>query len=277
MSDAPYEVEDDGLFTPEIKPHSLEKIRLHNRYASIFATSMKGVWPQLGYIGLYSGAGRARLSGTNRVVETSSLAVLRQPNPFTDYVFVDSDERCIDALSKRINTFASNARISVISKDVNVSIEDVKRALPAYSKTNGLLSFCFVDPFDLQLRFRTISQLAHLRMDFLVLLMLGVDGRRNFKRYLQDESNTRIGDFVGHREWRSDYRAGSNVIHFLIRRFDLGMQRLGYLSAVDDAHVVKIQGMGVLQYVLAFYSKSPLGQHFWKESRSSLSPQLSLL
>ena len=32
---------DDGLHCPVIKPHSLEKIIRHDRYAQIFATAMK--------------------------------------------------------------------------------------------------------------------------------------------------------------------------------------------------------------------------------------------
>lgn len=52
MSDAPRVVQPDGLYTPTIKQHSLEKIRLHNRYAAIFASAMRAKWQQLGYIGL---------------------------------------------------------------------------------------------------------------------------------------------------------------------------------------------------------------------------------
>jgi hypothetical protein len=164
--------------------------------------------------------------------------------------------------------------VRIIQGDVNECIGDVRAALPPYSSSNGLLSFCFVDPFDLQLRFSTIRALAHLRMDFLVLLMLGVDGRRNFARYLADSTSTRIGDFIDCPDWRHEYTAGRSVIHFLLAKFDEAMQRLGYLSAADDTHCIRVFGMGVLQYVLAFYSKNPLGKHFWREARASLSPQL---
>lgn len=276
MSDAPRIVPTDGLFTPEIKRHSLEKIRLHNRYARIFASSMRRKWPQLAYVGLYSGAGHARVFGTEDIVETSALSVLRQPDPFTDYIYVDHDPVCVEALRRRLKLVQGNAKITVIQSDVNASVDAVRNALPSFSRDNGLLSFCFADPFDLQLRFDTIRGLSDLRMDFLVLLMLGVDGRRNFHRYLSDPTSTRIGDLIDCPTWREEYRANGNVIHFVLRKFDEAMQGLGYLSAANDAHPVKIAGMGVLQYVLAFYSKKSLGQHFWKETRSSLSPQFGL-
>ena len=273
-SDAPRRVEDDGLYTPEIKLHSLEKIRLHNRYARIFATAMHNSWPQLAYVGLYAGAGRARITGTSEIVETSALAVLHQPTRFTDYVYVDRNPDCVEALTSRIRNIGAGTRFAVIPADVNESVGAVRRGLPPYSASRGLLSFCFIDPFDLQLKFNTIRSLSHLRMDFLVLLMLGVDARRNFNLYLTDESSTRIADLIDCPDWRGEYQTGANVIHFLLRQFDEAMQRLGYLSAADDAHVVRAAGMGVLQYVLAFYSKNELGRRFWRESRASLSPQL---
>lgn len=278
-NDAPLIVADDGLYTPEIKRHSLEKIRLHNRYARIFATAMRTHWPQLAYVGLYAGAGRAEISGTGEIVETSALAVIRQPDRFTDYIYVDHDSTCMDALRSRIQALKPSENFTFLTEDVNDSVDAVKRALPQYSRSRGLLSFCFIDPFDVQLKFDTIRRLSHLRMDFLVLLMLGVDARRNFHRYMSDESSTRIGDLIDCPEWRTEYRAGTrgaSVIHFLLGKFDEAMQRLGYLSASEDTHIVRASGMGVLQYVLAFYSKSDVGRRFWRESRASLSPQLGL-
>lgn len=276
MSEIPSIVIDDGLYTPDIKRHSVEKIQLHNLYARIFATAMRKKWPQLAYVGLYSGSGRARLSGTNDIVETSAIAVLRQPDRFTDYIYVDHDQQCVEALNTRVRALNVSAHITVIRGDVNESVGLVRDALPVYSRSHGLLAFCFIDPFDLQLRFETIRALSDLKVDFLILLMLGVDGRRNFKQYLADESSTRIGDLIDAPQWRSEYRAGRNVIHFLLDRFDAAMQRVGYLSAADDVHRVTIAGMGVLQYVLAFYSKNEVGRDFWRKSRASLSPQLGL-
>ena len=275
-TDAPLVVIDDRLYTPEIKRHSVEKIRHHNRYARIFATSMRHQWPQLAYVGLYAGAGRARVHGTGEIIETSALSVLRQDPGFTDFVYVDHDTNCVDALAQRAEVLRRSRDVHIINGDVNDSAAEVVRRLPTFSRDRGLLSLCFVDPFDLQLRFSTIRGLAHLRMDFLILLMLGVDGRRNFARYLADPASTRIADLIDCPDWRVQYRMGGNVIHFVLRKFDEAMQRLGYLSAADDAHTVKVFGMGVVQYVLAFYSKHSLGQHFWRETRSSLSSQLGL-
>ena len=276
--DSPLECEPDGLYLPEISLHSLEKITLHNRFARIFGTAMKRKWPQRAYVGLYSGAGRAKIKGTTRIVATSALGVLRQPDPFTSYVYVDANSECISALEARIANTGLPVNASVICGDVNASASRVKEALPRYSPDNGLLSFCFIDPFDLQLRFDTIRELSSLRMDIMVLLMLGVDGRRNFLRYFQDESSSRIGELIACADWRNEYQTHyeRNPVRFILRKFDEAMTSVGYQSAMDDVHTIKIHGMGVLQYVLAFYSKSTLGSKFWREARAGITPQLGL-
>lgn len=276
MVDAPLVVEPDGLYTPDIKRHSLEKIRLHNRYAQTFAAAMYRKWPQMAYLGLYAGAGHAHVAGTTETVETSALAVLRQQPRFTDYIYVDNDPRCVSALTTRTAPLVGNARLTIIPGDVNESADAIVRAMPTFGPDHGLLSFCFIDPFDLQLRFDTIRALSRFRIDFLVLLMLGVDARRNFRLYLDDPASSRIGDLIDCPDWRNEYQPGQNVIHFLLSKFDQAMQRLGYPSASDQAHPIRVTGMGVLQYVLAFYSRNPLGARFWRDARAGITPQLNL-
>jgi hypothetical protein len=76
-------VQEDGLYRPEIKRHSLEKIRRHNYYAALFSKAMHSRWKHRVYIGLYAGAGRALVQPEGELVETSALGVLQQGTPFT--------------------------------------------------------------------------------------------------------------------------------------------------------------------------------------------------
>jgi len=261
-------VEDDGLYLPTIRPHSLEKIRLHNRYAEIFTSSMRNKWPQLSYIGLYSGAGRARVEGANEIVETSAISVLRQPHRFTHYIYVDNNEACTAALEARCRIAAPQANVTVLRRDVNESAPEVLRALPPYGPKNGLLSFCFIDPFDTSLRFSTIRALSHLRIDFLVLLMTGADFRRNIARYLADPTSTRIEDLIDCPTWRSEFRKDGNALRFGLGKFADAMQRIGYAGPVSEP--VYVSGKKVLLYNLVFYSKATAAVRLWKKTTKSL-------
>jgi len=147
---------DDGGYMPEISRHSLEKIRLHNTYASLFTTAARNRWPQLAYVGLYSGAGRAVVKGTGEIVETTALSAFRTEHPFTNYTFVDKDERCVEALRQRIASLPGKYDATVIQAEVGDAVDKVNQAMPAYGPGRGLLSFCFVDPFTAGLDFEVI-------------------------------------------------------------------------------------------------------------------------
>ena len=155
--------------------------------------------------------------------------------------------------------------------------------MPAYGAGHGLLSFCFIDPFSAALDFDVIRSLARsYKMDFLVLLMLGVDVRQNLRRYLEDPDDTRIGALIDRPGWREEWRAlgrpRAHFLRFLLEQFDAAMVRLGYRSAPpEEAHPIRIAGKGVFLYSLVFYSRSSLGQKFWKATRQGTTEQLGLL
>lgn len=100
----------DAHHLPDIARHSIEKIRRHDYYAALFAAAMRRKWRHLVYIGLYAGAGRARLKDSGEIVETTALSVVRLG--FTKYIFVDSDRECIDALRHRIAAVDSDADVA---------------------------------------------------------------------------------------------------------------------------------------------------------------------
>ncbi|HSW29773.1 MAG TPA: three-Cys-motif partner protein TcmP [Longimicrobiales bacterium] len=275
-------LEDDDLYTPPIKGHSVEKIRIHNAYASIFSTAMKDKWPQRAYIGLYSGPGRARIDRSGEIVESTAVSALRLRDPFTKYIFVDHDPRCVDALRARAATVQRGLDVTVIQEDVGRATARLIDAMPDYGPGRGLLSFCFIDPFSAELDFDVIGTLgSRYRMDFLILLMLGRDIRTNFQRYLEDASDTRIARLVDDPKWRDEWlarpRRPRELLPFLHGKFDQAMTRLGYPpSPPGESHSIRVMGKNVFLYSLVFYSKDPLGQRLWKISRKAIAPQYGL-
>lgn len=275
-------LEDDGLYTPSIKPHSVEKIRLHNFYVTLFTTAMKSHWAQRAYLGLYSGPGRARLEGSGDIIETTALSAFRPRFPFTRYIFVDNDPRCIEALASRVEPFRSAHDITLIESDVTKAVPAIIDAMPSGGPGKGVLSFCFIDPFSAALDFEVIRSLGtRFKMDFLILLMLGRDVRTNFRRYLQDPGDTRIASLIDDPDWRDEWLSRGHkrkdLIRFLLGKFDSAMTRLGYKAArPGDAHPIRVMGKRVFLYSLAFYSKSDLGQKFWKTTVRGSDPQFGL-
>jgi len=262
---------DDGLHTPDIAAHSLEKIRRHNYFAEEFANSMKGKWARLVYLGLYSGSGRARLEGTGEILETTALSALRLP--FTDYVFVDNDIRCVDALKVRSRLVAPEKSPIILLGDVDSRVADVKAAI---GPSQGVLCFCFVDPFSAKLKIETIRELSRYKMDFLILLALGHDVRRNFASYYRNPADTTIASLIGDPDWRSGFgQGGHKPVRFVLEKFDRAMTELGYRTPPAGQHFA-VKWRSVLLYYLAFYSRSELGERFWKQALKGAASQLEL-
>lgn len=274
-------LEDDGYYTPTIKGHSLRKIQLHNYYLTLFSTSMKAAWPQRAYLGLYSGSGRARVEETGDIIETTAMSVFRVRHPFTKHIFVDNDPRCIETLEGRIASLPGEPDVTLLQGDVKSACQEIVKAMPSY-RDRGLLSFCFIDPFSAELDFDVIRTLGtRYKMDFLILLMLGVDVRVNFRQYFEDPSDTRIASLIDDPNWREEWAAKGprrrHLIHFLLGKFDAAMTRIGYQAArPDDAHPIKVVGKNVFLYSLVFYSQNPLGQKFWQATRLGTDPQMTL-
>jgi three-Cys-motif partner protein len=260
-------LESDGLYEPEIAVHSLGKIRRHNYYAALFSKAMSKKWKNRVYIGLYAGAGRALLRSTHQLVETSAIAVFKQEVPFTKYIFVDEDPRCIVALASRIVRLDETFDVTLIQRNVNDAVDQIVEAIPRYDPQarEGLLGLCFVDPFRIDLDFAVIRHLSRFRLDLLVMLPFGFDLRRNLGRYLEHADNDRLAALLDLPDWRVRWRERNqshrHFVRFAIDMFDEAMERLAFRRReMRDTVSVNVTGMGVYLYSLALYTRHELGQ-----------------
>jgi three-Cys-motif partner protein len=242
---------------------------------------MKAKWDQRVYIDLFSGPGFARIRGSGRIVAASPILSLRVKDRFTKHIFCEQREDFLDALRRRVEREAPDADVEYVLGDVNQVVQEVVARIPPYGQGNTQLSFCFVDPFSVDLSFETIRTLGGTRnMDFLILLALGMDANRNLGVYL-DESHDRIERFLGDADWRERWReaesTGLTFTYFLALRHIEAMKTLGYLDTTpDQMYPVRSDTKNLGLYYLAFFSKARLGGTFWKEVLHYSDEQLGL-
>jgi three-Cys-motif partner protein len=272
-------VADDGLHTPEVGDWAEHKYRLLWCYANLFATSMKHKWDERCYVDLFSGSGYAKIRGTERMVQSSSLLTLQVMDPFDCYVFCDSDLDCISSLKERVARLSPSATCYFKNCDVNTSCADIIAELPVYGKNHKVLSFCFVDPFKLSdIRFDTIRQLSSRFVDFLIHIP-AMDPIRNEANYSSAASNT-VSDFLGLASWRDIRRKrdpGSPFDVFIAETLDSQMKSLGYAyGGISETLLVRSTNKNLRLYRLGFYSRNRLGEKFWKEVKKYSDPQMNL-
>lgn len=273
------EVSPDGLHTPEVRIWSLEKYRLMGSYCDIFTSGMKNKWDQLVYIDLFAGAGHSFIQETKKVYRSSAMIALSVPTPFTKYIFCEQDDQRLEALRARVKRDFPDRPVAFIKGDSNSKVDDILEAIPKFGKSNTLLSFCFVDPYSLNLKFATIQALGKNLMDFLILQALHMDAKRNFENYLNEESN-KIADYLGISNWRelfalNESRNKSDFVKFLADQYLEQMKKLRYVES-KEMHQIRSNEKNLPLYYLTFYTKHRTGNDFFKKIKRSSNSQLSL-
>jgi three-Cys-motif partner protein len=268
---------DDGLVAPPVGPWAAEKYRRVGMYAEIFSTGMKNRWPRRAYVDLFSGPGHAQFKDSSRRILTSPLLALSVPDPFTKYVFCDRNASYIEALRVRAHGLAPSLETAYVLGDVNRIAPQVSAEIP-----DGFLTFCFVDPFGIDIQFDTIRRLSTGRaIDFLILLALAMDATRNWNAYVAPD-NPRIDGFLGNVNWRERWQqaelARQSPIRFLATEYAREMGAMGYLtSSIDQMIEVRTHDNNMRLYYLAFFSKNKRGYDLWREVQKYSTDQLGLL
>jgi len=239
---------------------------------------MKKKWECRVGIDLFAGAGRARIRGSKRIVEASPLQALGVTDPFDRYIFCELDPEKLAALQQRVSSKYPTRDVTYVVGDSNQNVDTVLSHIPQYRFGFRVLSFCFVDPFNVaNLKFETISKLADggRKIDFLVLIPTGMDAQRNWER----ESGS-YGEFLGNTNWRAvwerERRTDPSFANFFVNEFARSMVRIGYRwEGIASTEVIKNKKRSPL-YRLAFFSRNELGSQFWDICRETTATQAKL-
>jgi three-Cys-motif partner protein len=270
------DLEPDGLLSHPIKPHTREKLYTLGYYLAIFTKAMAKKFKHLAYVDLFAGPGRNTFPD-DKQIEGSPLIAARTEPKFTKLIFVEEDSESVAALQERVKRDFSDREIVIIPGNCNEVIREVRKEIPGLRGSGeGVLTVCFVDPFDLSIDFTTLRTLSDFYIDFIVLIADQMAGRGATS--LAKPGNTVVERFLDDSEWRMKWKKAAakkvNFRDFLVERFTAGMAALGFEAGTPMR--VKVQGMGVRLYKLAFFSKNDRAIEFWEKTVKKAPTQESL-
>ena len=202
-------VVDDNLITPEVGPWAERKYSLLGAYCDIFTSSMRNKWDKLIYLDLFAGAGFARIRNKDKIIKTSSLISMSIPTKFDKYILSEMDTGKYNSLSERVNREYSDLKVCLFNGDTNENIDLIISEIPKSTFEKRVLCFCFVDPFSINLDFRTIEKLAEHRIDFLILFATGMDINRNMGIYYEGDDE-KVEKFLKNPKDRKSTRLNSS-------------------------------------------------------------------
>jgi three-Cys-motif partner protein len=263
--------QDDGLYCgDEVGPWVEDKHSLVSLYETLFSTGMKRKWDIRVYVDLYSGPGMVRVRGTGKFLWGSPLLALQVKDPFDKYIFCESNSESLDALRRRVEKHFPHAEVSYIKGDCNEKVGEICEAIPRHSANRKVLSFCFVDPYDLSVKFSTVRKIADRFVDFLTLLAFGMDANRNLQHYLEPQ-NHKIDEFLGLSDWRNRWLEQSSkgkiqFPRFLAEAYARQMETLRYLCVpFHRMKQIRSDTNNLPLYHLALFSRKDLAYKYWDD------------
>jgi len=244
----------DGELAIQVGKWAKDKLHHIKNFCYVFNTGMKNIWKTRTYIDLFSGPGRCYIEATKEEIEGSPLIALNCKTPFTHYFFNDVDSRFVNSLKKRVAT-NSITNVNLFSKDCNDVIDLILQKLPRRS-----LDFCFIDPFNWEIKFDSIRKLTQgRRMDLAITFHIG-----NIKR-VADRPTQGLKDFFPDSNWQEEYQKagqeGKLSGRVLLDAYERGLREIKYVEIKD--YVLMTNKTKVPLYYLIFASKNKRGADFW--------------
>ena len=247
----------DGLPARRVRRWARRKHHYLDRYLSIFARTMETKWRTRTFVDLFAGPGRCEERETGEFYDGSPLIAGRYA--FTDHIYVELDPIAAEALEQRTATLAATRRVSVIQGDCNLAIDRVIERLP-----RGGLTLAFLDPTTWQVSLETVRRLTeHRPVDLIVTFMGGL-----MKRV--EMGTPQLDAFFGTTAYRDDTRYlgvdGKPTLSGLLGCYrEQLVSQLGYRDALAAREVIIRTPTNTPLYLMAFFSKHPLGHRFWDE------------
>jgi len=273
---------DDGLYiADDVGPWTEDKHALLSLYETLFSTGMKNRWDTRVYIDLYSGPGVLRVRGSGKLLWGSPILAMQVKDPFDKYIVCETNAVALNALRERAKRLFPRTDVSYVEGDSNEKVDEICAHIPTHGSSKKVLSFCFVDPYDLSVKFSTIRTISGRFVDFLILLAFGMDGGRNLQHYL-DPENLKIDEFLGLSDWRSrwakrDADERISFPKFLAESYASQMQTLRYLPVpFHQMKQIRSDAKNLPLYHLALFSRHKLAFQYWQEVLKYGTSQLSL-
>lgn len=131
------------------------------------------------------------------VYEGAAERVLNIENKFNYYYFIDSNKDSIDKLKNKLKNFENNDyKLEFRCCDANIQILKLAEAM----KTNNYAALVFLDPFGMQINWKSIEQLKDTRTDMWILIPTGVIINRLLDRNMKLMYIDKLETFFGLQE-----------------------------------------------------------------------------
>lgn len=241
----------DHLLTLPIKAHTKGKLEFLTKYLPALNKILRSKVPNRPryYVDLFSGPGKC-IDKYGNPCDGSPLIATKTRPPFTDFVFVDLNEDYCEALKKRL---AGISNVNVKQGDCNKVVSEVLSMMNTSDPC-----FVFLDPFGLDLKWKTVETLSEKRrIDLLINFPVGAVCR-SMKKSGAEQTVT---ECLGSDEWTVFRGRGRNLRIQLRDSYMKNMQQFFEHTSPKLFYNQKNSPLYYLIYACHFY----VGKKIWED------------
>ncbi len=254
------ELGSDGLPVLVQGSWSQDKLYFVSYFSSLFNGGMKKFWATRAYVDLFAGPGLCKERGSGTEFAGSPLIALNCKTPFTHLYCNDINSDYTNALAARQRRLHPQANIEYFNLDCNQAAGEIAGRIPS-----GALTLAFIDPWNYELNFDSLTYLAKRPATDLIMTFHTGAIKRNAHQQI-----AAVDAFLGDKAWRTRYiESQTNVSNppttVLIDTFRNRLRsKLGYTHFGDPMSIKNSTGLTI--FYLLFASKHPRGLDFWEKS-----------
>jgi len=266
----------DGFPTPEIEWWVTSKYKFLGKYLDTVASEVASKYDELVYLDLFAGAGMNRLAD-NEIIYGSPLISMASRVNFSKYIFCEKDPELANALRVRVNKYFRGKNVSIFPDDVNKIAQSLELYLPQASQKNKVFSLCLLDPFTLDLSFKTIEILSGFGVNFLFFMEFPLNSKSDYNSLLANDSKL-LNRYLGIENIESlgiTFRNNDHFFRTITKHYSESLEALGYRATgsferIDSMYIDTSMGYW------AYFSKVRNTEKVWKKAKKDMIPQMEL-
>jgi len=241
----------DHLPVLPIKHHTKGKLTILRKYLPALTKILRSKVPTRPryYIDFFAGPGRC-LDESGDICDGSPFVAVKTTPSFSNFIFVDIDQAYCNALRRRLEKISN---INVIHGDCNEVVHEVLSMMNTHDPC-----FVFLDPFGLELKWRTIETLSKKRrIDILINFPIGAVHRSMGKKGAEHT----VSECLGCDEWKNIRGRGYPA---RIRLRDLYIEKIQQFFQYISPKLVYTQN-NVPLYYLIYGCHFSVGKKIWED------------
>lgn len=246
----------DGLPATAAERWVIQKVAVITEYLASFAAHVAGKVDDVIFVDLCAGNGVYSLGARKELYPSSALAALAVEAPITKFVFCDQDPGRGAILKIRVNKYFRTKNVSIVDGNLAAIEEKMRLYVPTSKGSYKAACICLIDPFSIEIPFRTIEALTEMGFTLLIPFTLAINQQLNFEYYLV-EDRERLKKFLGMTSLeRIEQGVSSNAQFYkqLVRAYEQKLLALGY-NAATSMHKLDSGLMEVPMYCMGLFSR----------------------